>query len=384
MIFGLAATMTQTPGFAEPNRAYALEPARFDDLPGFAEDSIGEAYKAFLRSCAVMTQNGAPLRGGVAPPAALKTICRAAMAGEGKGDPRGFFQTRFSAFRVRPNTQKAGFFTGYYQPQTRGSLTKSKDFSIPVYPRPDELVALTPQETKGTLAGLTAARRGPDGLLQPFPDRAAIDDGALKGLRPLVYLSNSVELFLSQVQGSARVSLDDGRIFKLTYAGRNGYPYTSIGKILVDRGDVPLAEMTMTRLKSWLRENGLSPGAPGAALMRQNRSYVFFSGAFETKNDLGPLGAQGAPLTKLRSVAVDRSIWPYGTPVFIDALLPWQSPAPTPFRRLAIAQDTGSAILGPARADIFFGAGPQAGERAGEIRHPGDFYVLLPRERADR
>jgi len=180
------------------------------------------------------------------------------------------------------------------------------------------------------------------------------------------------------VQGSARVRLADGSLLRLAYAGRNGHPYTSIGRILIDTGEIAEADMSLATLKQWIRAHGQNPGDAGALLMHRNKSYVFFSLHEECEPARGPIGGQGISLTALRSIAVDRAIWTYGLPFWIAADLPWRGSSPSPFRRLMIAQDTGSAITGPARADIFFGSGDDAGARAGDIRHAGDVVVFLP------
>ena len=183
-----------------------------------------------------------------------------------------------------------------------------------------------------------------------------------------------------QVQGSARVRLGDGRLLRLVYAGRNGRPYSSIGRILIECGAIRPEDMSLAALKGWVRAQGQKPGEAGAALLRRNESYVFFRLEQAPEAESGPIGGAGLSLTPLRSLAIDRDIHPYGTPVWIDAEIPWRSAAPTPFRRLMIAQDTGSAIIGPARADIYFGSGDAAGARAADVRHAGEFVVFLPVE----
>ena len=203
----------------------------------------------------------------------------------------------------------------------------------------------------------------------PYPDRRAIEEeGAAPSAHPLAYVRDPVELFLIQVQGSARLRLPGGGVMTLTYAGRNGWPYTSVGRLMIERGLVTKAEMSLDLMKETLRRLGAGPGEAGRRLMQENRSYVFFEIDASERRRIGPIGGQGAPLTPFRSIAVDRSIWCYGLPFWIAARIPWQGEAETPFRRLMIAQDTGSAIIGPARADLFFGAGEAAGRRAG--RHP--------------
>jgi len=350
------------PCFAD-QRGFSLEPANVA-IP----EAEGEALAVWRKSCVkVPASRHLPELNR----AAWKAACAAAQRG---ADARDFFARHFQAFRIVPASAPDSFFTGYYQPEIPGSLTPSRDFPIPVYGRPPDLVPTS------SLPGLTAARRGAGGL-EPFPDRAAIEDGALEpnGAPKLVWLRDKADLFLAQVQGSARVRLPDGRVFRLSFAGRNGQPYTAIARILVQRGVATPAEMTMPRLIAWLRANGLEKGEAGDDLLRQNRSFVFFDG----KIDGGagqPQGASGAALTPLRSIAVDKAIWPYGLPFVIDADLPWRGEAPEKFRRVMIAQDTGSAIVGPGRADIYFGLGDAAGDRAGALRHHGQFYLLLPRE----
>ncbi|MGE5369342.1 MAG: MltA domain-containing protein, partial [Chloroflexota bacterium] len=254
-------------------------------------------------------------------------------------------------------------------------------FETPALSRPPDLVTLNERPLR-LPAGetLTSARRLADGSLVPYPNRRAIEtEGAASGAVPLAWLRDPVELFFVQVQGSARLRLADGTTLALTYDGRNGWPYTSIGRLAIERGLIREEDMSLERLKRQLRGMGLAPDQPGRRLMHENRSYVFFH--IDDSNDRrsGPIGGEGCALTPLRSIAVDRSIWSYGLPFWIAARVPWESEAETRFDRLMIAQDTGSAILGPARADLFFGAGARAGSLAGRVRHDADFTVLLPR-----
>jgi membrane-bound lytic murein transglycosylase A len=256
--------------------------------------------------------------------------------------------------------RNAGFLTGYYEPIVEGSSLRTRNFTAPLLRRPDNLNSRP-----------------------PYPDRAAIEAGAIeRHTAPIVWLRDRVEVFLVQVQGSARVRLEDGSLLRLVYAGRNGHPYTSIGRILIDSGEIAEADMSLATLKQWIRAHGQNPGDAGAMLMHRNKSYVFFSLHQECEPASGPIGGQGISLTALRSIAVDPAIWTYGLPFWIAADLPWRGSCPSPFRRLMIAQDAGSAITGPARADIFFGSGDDAGARAGDIRHAGDVVVLLPAEQA--
>jgi len=354
-------------------------PVRFDDLVGFEADDALAAFAAFARSARALLDGAAPTRPAQNPSPRLIAVAREALGAEirGAADARRFFAARFQAFRV--DSQEAGgkgLLTGYYEPRLEGSPTRTAAFTAPILARPGDLVTFRlGAAPAGFDPALSGAQRLSDGALRPYPDRAAIE---AEGGQALLWLADPVEVFFAQVQGSARVELPDGSEVRLAYDGRNGRPYTSIGRLLIEAGEIAEREMSLARLKSWLREHGLEPGERGRAVLQRNRSYVFFKIEKEFDPSLGPTGGAGIPLTPLRSIAVDRSIWAYGTPFWIDAELPWDGEAARPFRRLTIAQDTGSAILGAARADIFFGGGEAAGARAGAIRHRGAFTALLP------
>lgn len=340
---------------------YGFSPLAFADLRGFAEDDHADAFAVFQRSSVRVIEGRPSLRKAVAPSPALVEICRRALAPRsiGRREARQFFERHFRPFRVTPphNPAPSGFFTGYYEPIVNGSLSPSADFAAPILSAP-----------------------GPLSAHFPLPDRAAIEAGAIAdGARPIVWLRDRVEVFLIQVQGSARVRLEDGRSLRLVYAGRNGWPYTSIGRILIDTREIAQDSMSLAALKQWIRAHGQRPGEEGAELMRRNQSYVFFALAPDLEAEAGPIGGAGLSLTPLRSLAIDRDIYPYGAPIWVDADIPGALPEGR-LRRLMIAQDTGSAIVGPARADIFFGSGDEAGARAGAVRHAGEFIVFLPVE----
>lgn len=346
------------------------------ELPFWREDAHEAALAVFAQGCAAEP----PLRRGVPVPPALEAVCAAsrqllARGGVGREEARAFFENRFSFWRVTPDGTDAGFMTGYFEPEFEGSLVRSPDFPTPLYGRPADLVNREPGDAwPGLPADLAAARKRPGGL-ELFPDREAIEAGALAGQGlEILWLRDPVDRFVMQVQGSARIRLPDGRVTRLVYAGRNGHPYTSLGRELSRREAIPPAEMTMDRLVARLKADA----GFARALMRLNRSFVFFARREDLPAGAGPIGGAGLPLTPLRSIAVDRAIWPYGLPVWLDATVPDGQGALAPLRRLAIAQDTGSAILGPARVDLFVGSGAQAGHRAGLIRHPLAFTLLWP------
>ncbi|QFR33934.1 murein transglycosylase A [Ancylobacter sp. TS-1] len=374
---GLALAAAAPPPVLFPQAA--LEPSSFEALPGWPADDHAAAFAAFRRSCARI----AARPDLVQPPrpvfTALRSVCaRAAHLPAQPGDAwaRAFFEKEFRPFRIAGLERTEGFLTGYYEPEVEGARTPSAEFATPLYRRPPDLVVEAPPKD-GPPANKGQAFRKVDGGLVPYFDRPAIEDGALagKGLE-VAWIRDPADAFFAHIQGSVRVRLPDGEVLRLNYDGHNGQPYTPVGRLLIERGLVPREKMSMDAIRAYIAAHP----EEGRELMRQNRSYIFFRVAHELKGDDGAIGAQGLPVTAGRSIAVDKTIHVYGTPFYIDAALPTGADgAVEPFERLMIAQDTGSAIIGPARADIFFGAGPEAGAIAGRIQHPGDFFVLLPR-----
>ena len=345
----------------------------FGSLAGWTEDDHLAAFHAFERSAKALTAGQtSPRPARPAPPElvvnARTSLCRATAA---ELDSRRFFETRFRPFRVIPE-DGAGFLTGYYEPCIPGSTIETEEFPWPILARPADLVTFGPGGAPLDFpGGVTGARRLGDGSLVPYDDRAAIEADRRD---PIVWVRDAVEAFLIQVQGSAQVEFPDRSRARLAYDGRNGLPYTSIGRLLIQAGEIAEGDMSLATLKAWLRRDN----DRGLAMMRRNRSFVFFNLVEDFDARLGPIAGAGVPLTPLRSLAIDRAIWSYGLPFWIDAELPWVDESPRPFRRLMIAQDTGSAIVGAARADLYFGGGDAAGERAGAIRHRADFVVLMP------
>ena len=350
-----------------------LEKLDFESLAGWAEDDHLAALAAFRRSAEALAESKDSPR--LAEPASLELVAtaRAALCPDiaTEAQARRFFEARFRPFRVVP--EKAGFLTGYYEPCVPASKVETGEFRWPILGRPPDLVTFGLDAAPvGFPSGVTGARRFGDGSLAPCADRAAIE-AERRG--PIAWVRDAVEAFLIQVQGSAQVEFADRRRARLAYDGRNGLPYTSIGKILIETGEIAEGDMSLKSLKAWLRQDC----ERGLAMMRRNRSFVFFKLVDDFDPELGPIAGAGVALTPLRSIAIDRGLWAYGLPFWIDSRLPWVDETPRPFRRLMIAQDTGSAITGAARADLFFGGGEDAGARAGAIRHKAEFVVLLPR-----
>jgi membrane-bound lytic murein transglycosylase A len=369
-----------TPAEAQPSflpkgaRAQALAPR---DIPGWVADDHAAALHIFARGCMA----DPPLRAAVPVPEELERVCAEAgrllkhKAVHGD-EARRFFERNFSFWRIRPADGDAGFMTGYFEPEFEGSLTRSDAFPTPLYGRPADLVTKMPgDDWPGLDPALSAARKVPAGL-EPFPDRRAIENGALDGQNlEILWMRDPVDRFVLQVQGSGRIRLPDGTVTRLVYSGRNGHAYTSLGRVLSEREAIPPAQMTMDRLIARLKADS----AFARELIALNRSFVFFARRDDLPTGSGPIGGAGLPLTALRSIAIDRAIWPYGLPVWIDATLPDGHGGAERLARLTLAQDTGSAILGPARIDLFVGSGAAAGHRAGLVRHSFDFIVLWPR-----
>jgi len=373
---GLASMMASAAPFplVEGARADQVAP---HEIAGWARDDHVRAFAVFVRGCMA----DPPLRQAVPLPGALATACDSAKALAAKGaigrdDARSFFEQNFSFWRIRPAGAEKGFTTGYFEPEFEGSPTRNDAFPTPLYDRPKDLVTRFPEDDwPGLDKALSAARRTDRGL-EPFPDRTAIETGALDGQGlEILWLRDPVDRFVLQVQGSGRVRLPDGSVTRLTYSGRNGHPYTSLGRVLSQREDIPPEQMTMDRLIARLKADPVF----ARDLIRLNKSFVFFARRDDLPAESGPIGGAGLPLTPLRSIAIDRNVWPYGLPVWIDTMIPDGTGGDEQVARLMIAQDTGSAILGPARMDLFVGSGAAAGHRAGLIRHPVAFTVLWPR-----
>lgn len=347
----------------------SLRPLPFSALSGWGEDDHAAAFAAFLRSARHNRTAQQSLRQGLQPDAALIAAFERALGWD--GSPRDFFEIGFQPCAITPPHAADGFVTGYYEPELQGTLEPHPDYPVPVLARPPELVTVPqgeapPSPLDPSLQSYIQTPNGP----QPAPTRADIEDGAYAGRGlEIAWLRDRVDLFFMHVQGSARLITPEGRTARLVYAGRNGHPYTSIGKVIVDEGHLPLERAHLGPLKVWLRTNPVE----ARRIMRLNLSSIFFSHDRALDPADGPIGAAGHSLIPERSIAIDRTLWAYGLPFFIAADLD------APVRRLFIAQDTGSAIVGPARADLFFGAGEAAGLRAGAVRHTASMIVLWPR-----
>jgi membrane-bound lytic murein transglycosylase A len=358
-------------------------PVAWNDIAGWSEDDQLQAYKAFRLSCKPISA----LREPPADPKAdikalgssLRDPCRAARAADIADGARAkaFFEKHFLPLRISRIGENDGFVTGYYEPVLDGSRTQTEAYTVPVYRRPSNLfVRGFKQDAVGLPNKGQVFRKIGRRKLVPYYDRAQIEDGAIAGRGlEICWLKSQTDLLFAQIQGSARVRLEDGSTVRINYDAHNGYPYTAVGRLLIDRGIIPKEQMSMQKIREWMDQN------PDGAreLRRQNQSYVFFREVPLSDKDEA-VGAQGVPLTPGRSIAVDKALHVYGTPFFIEGALPIESEqSKTPFHRLMIAQDTGSAIVGPARADLYFGAGADAGKVSGRLRHNARFVILIPK-----
>jgi membrane-bound lytic murein transglycosylase A len=354
-------------------------PVAWSDIAGWNEDDHLAAYNAFRVSCKPIAAQTKPPADPKALGTSLRDPCLIAKGLEltDGAKAKAFFELSFLPLRISRLGEGEGFVTGYYEPIVDGSLEQNEVYNVPVYRRPSNLfVRGTRQSSAGLPNKGQVFRKIGRRKLVPYYDRGEIEDGAIEGRGlEICWLREQTDLLFSQIQGSARVLLPDGSTIRINYDAHNGYPYTPVGRILIERNIIPRDQMSMQKIREWMEQN------PEGAneLRRQNKSYVFFREVQLSDKDEA-VGAQGVPLTPGRSIAVDKALHVYGTPFFIEGELPIESDrSKTPFRRLMIGQDTGSAIVGPARADLYFGAGAEAGKVSGRIRHNARFVILVPK-----
>jgi membrane-bound lytic murein transglycosylase A len=362
----LIATATPATSHEIKFRHAQVEPLSFAKLDGWKSDDLAAAFSAYLKSCGAILQGSKAMRAARPVYGGLYRACEnASKAGPLDSEQaRVFFEKNFTPVRILPElhtygyyTGADGFYTGYYETEVAGSRVKTEEYNVPLYKVP---------------AGVAGKKST---VFAQF-DRKEIESGALKGKGlEICWVKNPVDVFFAQIQGSTRVKLDDGELLRLNYIASNGKPYTPVGRIMIDQGLCTPEDMSLDRIRDYMEANPKE----GAELRMKNRSYVFFS---ETplKSDEEPLGAQGIPLTPGRSIAVDPSMHVYGTPIWIDGKFPITSDVPQDkFQHLMVAQDTGSAIRGAARADIYFGHGEDIPHIAGRIKQFGKFVMLVPK-----
>lgn len=346
-----------------------LQNADWSDVDGLQLDNLNQAWPAWMQSCSTlvnkpMWKNACSAAQKLHNEAATKPSTQAVLS---------YFQENFSVYRATNiDGSEQGLITGYYQPILKGSRTKSAKYPNPLYTAPDDLItveldSLFPELKYKRVRGRLVGKK-----LVPYYNRAEIETDAspVKG-REFVYIDDIIDVFFLQIQGSGVVQLDTGEQMHVGYADQNGHSYNSIGRLLIERGELTLAQASMQGIKNWARNNLDKL----RELLNQNPSYVFFR---ELPAGLpGPLGALGVPILAERSVAIDPKFVPLGAPVFLSTTEPNSS---KPLKRLMMAQDTGGAIKGGVRADFFWGAGVAAGAKAGAMKQAGKIWVFLPKD----
>ncbi|MGW8390424.1 murein transglycosylase A [Pseudoduganella sp. HUAS MS19] len=338
-------------------------PARFSDLPGWERDDLRAAWPAFMLSCSKLT--GADWK---EPCAIARTVDANSQAAI-----RLFFESFFDPHQVvAPDGSTTGLITGYYEPLLRGARKKGGPYQTPLYKVPDDMVIIDVGSVYPELANKRVRGRLKGKRVVPYPAREEIARNGLPG-NELLWVDDSVEAFFLEVQGSGRVQLPDGDTVRVAYADQNGRPYQSIGKWLVQKGELTLEQATAQGIKAWI------DGHPTRQqeLFNVNPSYVFFKEEKLPDPKVGPKGTLNVPLTPQRSVAIDRSQLPLGAPIYLDTTLPGADGMP--LHRLMLAQDTGGAIKGAIRLDLFFGFGSEAADFAGRMKQRGNIWVLLPK-----
>lgn len=345
----------------------------FAELSGWAAADLNMALAAFKRSAAeiLFTAHGFKR---LSTFSGMRddwlSTCKAALEAS---DARTFFESSFLPFKITDKNRPEGLFTGYYEPQALGSCTRTERFQVPIHRRPPELISFSRE--------IEAAQGYKYGHLVnnapvPFFSRRQIETGALEGRGlEICWLENWVDAFFIHIQGSGRITLEDGTTLRLAYAAKNGQPYSSIGAALLAKGHGTAQTMSMQFLRDWIAHN---PQA-GRQLMWQNNSYIFFREISVEDPSLGALGAAQVNLTPLCSLAIDRRYWMFGTPFWLETVTPPEAQgSANPFRNLMIGQDTGSAIRGPLRGDVYWGWGDRAIANAGHMKSPGRMTALLP------
>ncbi len=340
-----------------------LRRAQWADLPGWQDDDQAAAWGALLTSCSTLRHQEA-----------WRAVCAdaAALARPDRAEVRRFFETRFLPYRlVQADGGSEGLATGYYEPLLRGSRTPTARHRFPVYGTPDDLLVVDLPAFNAEPRDSRARARLDGRRIVPYYERSQIESPAspLRG-REIAWVEDPVELFFLQIQGSGRLELEGGGVMRVGFADHNGHPYRSIGRLLIDRGELAPERASMQGIKAWAQKNP----AKLREVLDFNPRYVFFR---ELPPGLdGPLGAQGVPLTARRSIAADPRFVPLGAPVFLATTWPLSN---RPLNQLMLAQDTGSAIRGAVRADFFWGYGDEAGREAGRMKQSLRMWLLLPR-----
>lgn len=352
-----------------------LSPLSYDQLAGWHDDDHLAAYNCFLISAERMRKKPYSTKTlGIAAERLVQiggaALANTATTGE---QAKQFFEQNFAPHQFC-EADHNGLLTGYFEPELPASRQKTSKFQYPLYRRPDDLIDIDDDNRPTTIEPSFAFARQADSEITEYFDRGQIQGGALEGRNlELYWLEDPVDVFFIHIQGSTRLVFDDGSSVRLSYAAKTGHPYTAIGKILVEWGEMKLAEVDMQSICRWLSGNPQKRDQ----LLACNRSYIFFQQTRQRQPEIGPVAAAGVALTPGRSLAIDRHLQTFGTPIWVETKENFVAET-KPLSRLLIAQDTGSAIIGSERGDYFVGTGEQAGQIAGKINHLAKLSILVP------
>ena len=348
-----------------PASGPVLRPVAFSTLPGWDRDDLRDAWPAFLASCDVMVKR-----------AEWKEPCSVARTVDGANTRaiRVFFEAFFMPQQVfNPDGTDNGLVTGYYEPLLNGSRKRGGPYQTPLHKVPDDLLTVDLGSIYPKLKNMRLRGKLVGNKVVPYPARAELAQSGVLAGSELIWVDNPIDAFFLQVQGSGRVQIADTKeTVRVAYADQNGHPYRSIGRYLVDKGELTMDQASAQGIKAWLAANPKRQ----QELLNANPGYVFFKEEKLSDPRKGPKGALGVPLTPQRSVAVDPNYIPLGAPVFLSTTQPGSN---TPLQRMVVAQDTGGAIKNAVRADFFWGFGAEAGEKAGRMKQRGMLWVLLPK-----
>jgi membrane-bound lytic murein transglycosylase A len=374
LIFAACDDKTEEKATMRPD--LSMQPIAFTDLEGWEADHHKKAYHAFENSCTRIAKSKKQGDFDREDPRfgswdQWRAICAAMQSAQitDDQDARLFFETYFTAHSVKAGDNEDGLFTGYYVTSLSGSNVKTETYKHPIYAKPDDLVMVDLGAFRKDLKGRRIAGTVKDGRLYPYADRAEIETKGID-VEVLLWANDPTDVFFLHIQGSGRVNMVDGSHRFIGYAGQNGHPYNAIGKFLIEDGEVLREDMSMQAIRKWLEDNPEKRDA----LLNKNPSYVFFTNLDRD----GAIGGESVVLTAERSLAIDHTYYPYGLPLWLDAAHPEQGrPA---MRQLMIGQDTGGAIRGPVRGDVFWGYGERAEKYAGPMKSKGKLWALLPRQ----
>lgn len=387
MLSGCAQTITPSSSLSPiPNNLHLVPvkslmkilPISYEEVPGWKSDNLSETLSVLIRSCDKIQKLPKDKSMGkfreMGKVSDWIPICVAAkmIRSGNKTEARYFYESRFTPYTVANNQDRKGLFTGYYEAELSGSFGADKRFRYPILSKPRDIISVGLNAFDDKYEGSKITGRIQGNKLIPYYTRSEIEEGALRGRQlETMWVDNAIDAFILHIQGSGRIVLPDGSFVRVSFDGRNGHKYTSIGRKLVSSGEMRLEDVTMPAIRIWMEKNPVA----AQALMRENKSYIFF----KVSKDAGPVGAQGVILTPERSIAVDRMFYPMGLPVWLSTTVPGSSEK---MRRLMVTQDTGAAINGPVRGDVFWGNGKRAAINAGIMKQEGELYLLLPKTAA--